>query len=97
MMTAEEIEDLIDEQKHVSDCLGMVDYEHFLAFKSMAANGLILFGNNFMLNLGSALKLASTKDAVKIIRVWRNECTQHEMLYKMHLARKRAAEIDGAV
>ena len=35
-----------------------------------------------------ALSEAEDRDAVKIIHTWKNECSVHEMLYKMHLAKQ---------
>jgi hypothetical protein len=92
----EYVDEMLEERKHVADSLGMIDYEHFVAFKMNAAHGLQVFGDLFLEGLGIALMEANTKDAAKIIRVWQSECTMHEMLWKMHLAKERALANESA-
>jgi hypothetical protein len=96
-MNEEEIEaqnEILKEQKHISDLSGMIDYAHFCEYKENAINGLMLFGNKFQEALGMALDEAEDRDAVKIIRTWKNECSVHEMLYRMHVARKLVEGIE---
>lgn len=94
-MTEEEQAELVAEQKHIAELCGTIDYEHYLQFKDHVINGFITFGDSFLEGLGFALTGALDRDAVKIIRTWRNECGVHEMLWKMHLAKQivRDAEI----
>ena len=94
-MTEEEVEDAIEEAKHVIDTLGMIDFEHFVRFKQNAAYGMRKFGDSFIHQLGLALLRANTKDAVRIIKVWQNEVTQCEMLYRIHLAKENAINETG--
>jgi hypothetical protein len=97
-MTEEELDELLKEQQHIADQCGTISYAHFLEFKENVINGLMLFGSKFQEALGMALDEAEDRDAVKIIRIWRNECGVHEMLYKMHLAKQavRDLELDNA-
>lgn len=90
MITEEEMDEVFAEQQHVADSLGMVSYEHFLTFKYNAVEGMRKFGDLFTRTLGMALMRASTSDAVKIIRVWQNVISQHEMLYKIYVAKELA-------
>jgi hypothetical protein len=80
------------EQQYTADALGMIDYKHFLEFKENVVKGLMLFGNKFQEGLGMTLGEAEDKDAVKIIHTWKNECSVHEMLYRMHEAKQIAKE-----
>ena len=89
-MTEEALEEQYNEQKYIADALGMIDYSHYLEFKERAVNGLMIFGNKFQEALGMALSEADDRNAVRIIHMWKNECSVHEMLYKMHLAKEKA-------
>ena len=92
MNNDEELEQRLEPTKHVMDSLGMIDLEHFKEFKFNTVSGLVSNNNptTFLWYLGCALFNASDKDAVKIIRVWQNECSQHEMLYRIYLAKQKA-------
>lgn len=90
MIDNEELEENLDLTKHVLDSLGMISYEHFVIFKENATLGLMRSHNDFLYHLGNAMYHASEKDAVKIIRVWANECTQHEMIYRIMKAKDEA-------
>ena len=92
-MTEEALEEAQQEQKYTADVLGMIDYSHYLAFKDGAVNGLMIFGNKFQEALGMALSEADDRNSVKIIHMWKNECSVHEMLYKMHLAKEKAINL----
>lgn len=92
MLTEEEIDDLLAEQQHVADSLGMINYDHFLTFKENTSKGLKIFGSKFESLLGILLECSETKDAIKIIRTWQNQCTQYEMLYRIHEAKQKALE-----
>jgi len=78
--------------EEVVSALGFINYEHFAEFKKNTVMGMIAFGDPFLRCLGEALLIAEDRDAVKIINLFRNECSVHEMLYKMHLAKKSATE-----
>jgi len=84
----EAVKEIVNERQHIADMSGMISYSHFLSFKENCINGLMLFGDKFQEALGMALDEANDRDAVKIIRTWRNECSVHEMLYKMHVAKQ---------
>jgi hypothetical protein len=90
MLDDEELEQRLEPTKHVLDSLGMITIEHFYKFKVNAQNGLIKFGGSFAKKLGELLQVSDNKNAVKIMRVWQNECTQHEMLYRMYKAKEDA-------
>lgn len=85
-------EEVLEPKKHVLDSLGMIDYDHFKRFKEDAVHGLTRWGNKFQFLLGLLLNESSDKDAVKLIRCFRNECTQHELLHKIYVAKKKAEE-----
>lgn len=91
-MTEDEAQDELEKRERVVVALGMIDYEHFQAFKNNASAGLQLFGDYFLASVGIALSHASDTDAVKIIRVWQSECVTHEMMFKIYKARQKAAE-----
>ena len=40
---SEEERELLEEQKHIVDMLGMIDYDHYLEYKERAVNGLMIF------------------------------------------------------
>lgn len=92
-MTEEELEEVIQEQRHVLVCLGFDNFEQYLRYKTNAVAGMIKYGDIFVQNLAYALEHADTKQAVKIINAFRNECTQHELLYRIDQAKKRAANV----
>jgi hypothetical protein len=94
-MIEEEQGELLAEQKHIAEQCGTIDYEHYLEFKNNVINGFIVFGDSFLEGLGFALKWALDRDAVKIIRTWRNECGVHEMLWKMHQAKQIVNNIEA--
>jgi hypothetical protein len=87
-------EEELEEQNHIADMLGMIDYQHYLEYKERAINGLMIFGSKFQEALGMALSEADERNAVKIIHTWKNECSVHEMLYKMHLAKQITLDTD---
>ena len=94
-MDMEEIENQIEPRKLLHDALGFVNVEHYHEFKDHATLGLIRFGNVFHRALGQCLELANTKDAIKIINVWQQECEQHAQLYKIYLAKTKAEAGDA--
>ena len=77
--------------------LGFIDYHHYLEFRSNAINGMSQFGDSFVKALANALYCADEQRSVKIINVFRNECTTHEIIYKMWKAKNRALKSEGAV
>lgn len=93
-MTEEELHEIIQEQNHISDLCGMVSYQHFLEYKENAIQGLMTFGDSFLEALGIALSEANDRNSVKIIRTWRNECSVHEMLWKMDAAKQLARNLE---
>lgn len=90
-MTEEELEESLEMKKHVLDSLGVISYEHFLEFKENAWRGLVTLKNNdFLVNIGRALCLATDKDAVKIILSWREECSHCDLATRILRAREKA-------
>lgn len=96
-MTEKEIAlaaDLIEEKNWVVRATQMNNYDHYLEYKEHAINGMMLFGDKFVEALGMALGEADDRQAVKIIHAFRNECSTHEMLHRMHLAKQAALPPD---
>ena len=79
-----------ENQQHIADLAGCIDYKHFLEYRANSALGMVFFGDPFIVNLGHALSFALDKDSLKIIRTWRSEVDQHEMLWKIHQAKMLA-------
>jgi hypothetical protein len=90
LKSVEEVEEIIEEQRHVIDSLGFIDFAHFLQFKVCAVAGMLNYGNDFERTLGKLLHLANVKDSVRIIHAWRNTCMQYEMAYKIEMAKLKA-------
>lgn len=88
-MDMEEIENMLEERKTIQESLGFMNLEHYKEFKSLAANGLIMFGDIFSQKLGFALENANKKDSVKIMRYWNYECEHHGLMYKMYLEKEK--------
>jgi len=88
--TTEELQEMIEEKRFVIDTLGMIDFQHYLRFKVNAAQGMMEFGDQFFRSLGETLAIAPTKQSVRIIRVWQQDCVQFEMLHKMQVAKTKA-------
>lgn len=82
------VEDL-GSNEWVSDLLGM-DYDRYLEYKEHATQGMLIFGDKFVEALGFALSEADDRNAVKLMRLFRNECSSHEMIYRMHQAKEKA-------
>lgn len=94
-MSSEEFCEYMQEQeKTVQDCLGMISLDHYEIFKYNTIMGLIMFGGNFAKALGELLARADMSNSVKILRVWQNECVQHEMLFRIHQAKEKAKTIE---
>lgn len=86
----EEDEDLLEEKKWVVRTLHLNDYDHYLEYKEHAINGMMIFGNKFVEALGMALAEADDREAVKLIHTFKNECSTHAMLHRMHVAKEKA-------
>ena len=83
-------EEALEEKKWVVRTLDMNDYDHYLEYKEHAINGMMIFGDKFVEALGIALSEADDRQSVKIIHAFRNECSTHEMLHRMHVAKQVA-------
>lgn len=94
-MDLEKVDNDLYEAKRIQQA-GWVTMESYIEFKSQAATGLQMFGDVFLQRLGLALDAALTDDALKIMRYWHQACEQHQIIYKMYLAKEKA-ENDGKV
>lgn len=94
MNNEEDLENRLEAENHVLDSLGMITMEHFHTFKYNAQQGLAKFGGSFARQLGMLLQVSDNQNAVKIIRVWQNECAQHEMLYRLWQAKENAEQCE---
>jgi hypothetical protein len=83
-----------DSKEWVVNTLHMNDYDHYIEYKEHAINGMMIFGDKFVEALGIALSEADDKQAVKIMRLFGNECATHEMLHRMHVAKNIAMDIE---
>lgn len=90
-MNMEEIENKLDINRIVQ-AVGFMDMKHFEEFKLHAAMGLKKFGDHFATVLGEALEIASVEDGLKIVRYWHAMCDHYVLLYRMYLAKERAAQ-----
>jgi hypothetical protein len=72
--------------------LGFISMEHFVKFRGEAIMGMMRFGNEFLNGLGIALKFADIKDAIKLIQVWYNDVSQHQMLEQIYQAKEKATK-----
>jgi hypothetical protein len=77
------------QEKLVKDVLGLSP-EAFDRFKVNAVKGLISLGNAFKQALGVLLQEANVQESVKIMSVWRKECAEYEMLYRIQEAKLKA-------
>lgn len=92
-MTIYEMDEQVEieqyEQKLIKDVLGLSP-EAFDRFRDHAIRGLIGLGNAFKQALGILLQCADVQESVKIMSVWRKECAEYEMLYRIKEAKDRA-------
>ncbi len=86
---------LINERQHIANCLGMIDYDHFIDFKNNAVAGMSHFGDSFIRALAEALRVSTDENAVKIIRIWSNEIGQCEMMQRIKVSKQRALQLEG--
>lgn len=84
-----------DYQQYIADCAGVINYDHFLEFKSNAVAGMKKYGDAFVRALGQALDRAEDKDAVKLMHIWRSEVSEHELLYKIYMAKEENRVLDN--
>lgn len=70
---------------------GFLSMEAYEAYKTRTVAGLQEFGDHFTQRLGDALEAALTDDALKIMRHWQQACDQANILYRMKLAKEKAA------
>lgn len=90
-------EDMIEEKNWIVRTLNMNDFDHYLEYKEHAINGMMIFGNKFVEALGMALAEADDREAVKLIHTFKNECSTHEMLHRMHVAKESACREEAVV
>lgn len=94
-MDLEKTEEMLEDARLVTEGLGMLSMEHFAEDTHNTVMGFEMFGSAFFRALGAALKVASIKDAVKIINMWRSECQYYAILYDSYRAKKEAEEALG--
>lgn len=70
---------------------GFMSLQHYEEYKSCASLGLVMYGDEFQQAIGLALHRSNVDNALKIIRYWNQDCEQHHLLYKMYLAKEKAA------
>lgn len=87
-------EEFLDLEDHITQSLGFITYDHYLRYKSNAIEGLITFGGSFAKTLGELLRFADHNNSIKIISVWRNEISQHEMLWRIYIAKREAKVVE---
>jgi hypothetical protein len=85
----EQIEEKVSEIQYIKDILGLT-LEKFKEYKQNVIYGFQQFGNDFHGGLALALIWATTMDAVKILHFWQNDCTQHDLMYRIAKAKEIA-------
>lgn len=85
----EQAEALLREAQLVQN-LGFISMESFARFREEAVFGLMRFGDEFLNGIGVALKFADLKDAARLVQIWRNEISQHQMLEQIFQAQQKA-------
>lgn len=73
-----------DEIKRLFNC----GFDHFIDYKFNATEGMLIFGNVFMRNLAHCILTAPWRDSLRLMYLFRNECSTHELLYKVHKAKE---------
>lgn len=91
MEDLEAIEELIDEAKKIQEA-GFINESHYETFKSEAIHGLRAWGDHWLRSLGVALKRASRKDSLKIIRYFHDECEHYALMTKIYKAKIKGEE-----
>ena len=84
-----------DDEKPDFKLLGYLDANHFCEHRANASEGLIMFGGSFHKALGYTLFRADLNNAIKLMRVWAQECEMHAILYKAYLAKQKAESGQG--
>lgn len=82
-------EGLLQNAQLVRD-LGFISLNSFEEFRLYVIDGFHRSEVPFLRGLALALEYGSLKDTVKIVSVWRNECSQYEMIERMFRAREEA-------
>lgn len=85
----EQIENQLEELKIIQDN-GFMNLSHYQQFKNEVATGLRVFGDSFTTRLGEALRHASLRDSLKIMRYWQAEAYQCASLYRIQMAKQKA-------
>lgn len=80
----------IEHEKLIFDLFYGMDIARFIEYKLNATEGMLMFGNIFIKNLAQCILTASWRESIKIIALFRNECSTHELLYKAHKAKQNA-------
>lgn len=90
-MDDELMENMLADAHHVRVVLGM-DMEQYARYRANTINGLTNLGGSFARSLGFTLEFADLHNSVKILNVWQKECIEHELLWRIHEAKKRSEE-----
>lgn len=83
-------EPLIEQAKLIFDLFYGMDIAQFIEYKLNATEGMLIFGNIFIKNLAQCILTASWRESIRIMALFRNECSTHELLYKAHKAKQNA-------
>lgn len=90
----EQVENSLADAWLVKNVLGM-DLEQFERWKANAVKGLMKFGSSFDYHLGLLLRYSDLNNSTKILNIWRKECSEHEMLYRIWKAKDDALKANG--
>lgn len=85
----EEIEQGFTDEYLIKELFGMNE-RSFREYKYNAIEGFFKFGGNFLVNLGNTLLVADLSNSIKLIHLFRKECAEHEMLWRIHQAKEKA-------
>lgn len=86
----EEVNKSTSISKQVMDDLGFMNQEHFDIYWADACSGMMQLGDNFSKALGSALCIASEKDAIRLIYSFKVEVEHYVMLWRIKQAIDKA-------
>ncbi len=80
-MTREDLDNMMNDYECSAIKAGFANSKALELFKYNASMGLIKFGGSFSEPLGHALACTDMHNTVKLINAFREECTEHALLY----------------
>ena len=95
MLDDEAVEHSLEEAILVKNVLSM-DLDHFHRYRDNVSASFIRFGTYFFRCVGKALACSTVKDAVKILTMWPSEASEHDILYRIYLAKEEARKIQNS-